>query len=135
MPATDPNAAEVSVFITSTDADGTEVRIAEQTFSLSGGDLIAGEWVDLELCGLVDVDSPLVGTAISVAISGQYVHTDNWRLTVGNHPCDGCYQGNPATDLSGPAGEPDCLVDLYDYAFFAAGWLDCNLYPDCMTGW
>lgn len=34
-------------------------------------------------------------------------------------------------DISGPLGEPDCLVDLYDFAEFAATWLNCNMVPDC----
>ena len=29
-------------------------------------------------------------------------------------------------DLSGPAGVPDCVIDLYDFAVMASGWLDCN---------
>jgi hypothetical protein len=29
-------------------------------------------------------------------------------------------------DLTGPAGVPDCVIDLYDFAVFASGWLDCN---------
>ena len=34
-------------------------------------------------------------------------------------------------DISGPDGEPDCKVDMYDFAELAAGWLSCGLYPDC----
>jgi hypothetical protein len=29
-------------------------------------------------------------------------------------------------DISGPAGEPDCYVNLYDVAVMAADWLLCN---------
>ena len=29
-------------------------------------------------------------------------------------------------DVSGPEGVPDCTVDLYDFATFAATWLNCN---------
>lgn len=54
----------------------------------------------------------------------------------GNRPCSGCYQDNyPTSDVTGPDGEPDCKVDLHDFAFFAAGWLECNLYPECVTSW
>lgn len=35
----------------------------------------------------------------------------------------------PAFDISGPAGEPDCRVDLYDLAALAGEWLACNLLP------
>ena len=34
-------------------------------------------------------------------------------------------------DVSGPEGEPDCSVDLYDFAAFAATWLNCNSVPNC----
>jgi hypothetical protein len=34
---------------------------------------------------------------------------------------------NPESDVSG-----DCVVDLEDVAILAAGWLECNLFPDCV---
>ena len=34
-------------------------------------------------------------------------------------------------DISGPDGEPDCRVDLYDLVELAAGWTSCGLYPVC----
>jgi hypothetical protein len=33
-------------------------------------------------------------------------------------------------DISGPEGEPDCKIDIYDFAEVAAGWLECGLYPE-----
>lgn len=38
---------------------------------------------------------------------------------------------HPAHDISGPLGEPDCVVDVYDLAGLAETWLECGLYPDC----
>ena len=35
-------------------------------------------------------------------------------------------------DVSGPDGEPDCRVDIYDFAALAAQWLNCNSVPDCV---
>jgi hypothetical protein len=36
------------------------------------------------------------------------------------------------TDLSGPEGEPDCIVNIYDLVEFAqTHWLECNIVPDC----
>ncbi len=29
----------------------------------------------------------------------------------------------------------DCIVNLEDLAIFAEQWLDCNLYPDCISQW
>ncbi|HPC65523.1 MAG TPA: hypothetical protein PK525_12995 [Anaerohalosphaeraceae bacterium] len=37
--------------------------------------------------------------------------------------------GNPEMDFSGPLGEPDCRVDLYDLAALARQWLVCRLIP------
>ena len=36
-------------------------------------------------------------------------------------------------DLSGPEGNPDCYVDLHDFAAFAGEWLNCNnpRDPEC----
>ena len=36
-----------------------------------------------------------------------------------------------AADISGPEGEPDCRIDIHDFAEMAAGWLGCGLYPIC----
>jgi hypothetical protein len=36
-------------------------------------------------------------------------------------------------DVTGPAGVPDCQVDLYDFAAAAVEWLDCNLVPTCIN--
>jgi hypothetical protein len=38
-------------------------------------------------------------------------------------------------DLSGPAGVPDCVIDLYDFAVMASGWLDCNDPQDTDCIW
>jgi hypothetical protein len=36
---------------------------------------------------------------------------------------------NPDMDLSGPAGTPDCKVNMHDFAKIAENWLICNLVP------
>ena len=33
-------------------------------------------------------------------------------------------------DFTGPEGEPDCIIDLYDLAEIAAHWLECTLVPE-----
>jgi len=35
----------------------------------------------------------------------------------------------PATDVSGPDGTPDCLVNIFDLVEMAGGWLQCNRIP------
>ena len=39
----------------------------------------------------------------------------------------------PELDITGPENEPDCKVDLYEFADMASKWLDCYLLPtsDC----
>lgn len=38
-----------------------------------------------------------------------------------------CAYGYPALDITGPEGVRDCVVDLYDFAEFAASWLESGL--------
>jgi hypothetical protein len=40
-----------------------------------------------------------------------------------------CIYGNPAADVTGPEGVPDCAVDLYDFAEFASQWLNHGYFP------
>lgn len=40
-----------------------------------------------------------------------------------------------AADLSGPAGVPDCYVNIYDLAAMAADWLNCNNPEDATCTW
>ncbi len=40
---------------------------------------------------------------------------------------------NPLMDISGPNGERDCVVDLFDVLEVAAQWLECNIVPDCLN--
>ena len=37
---------------------------------------------------------------------------------------------NPEFDTTGPAGVPDCKVDLYEFVEIAAKWLECERYPE-----
>ncbi|HOT73879.1 MAG TPA: immunoglobulin domain-containing protein [Anaerohalosphaeraceae bacterium] len=39
-----------------------------------------------------------------------------------------CIYGNPDFDISGPEGTPDCVVNLYDFAAFAASWFESGLF-------
>jgi len=38
----------------------------------------------------------------------------------------------PAMDISGPLGEPDCMVDLHDIIKAAESWLDCGRWPQSL---
>jgi hypothetical protein len=40
-----------------------------------------------------------------------------------------CIYGHPKFDVSGPEGNPDCVVNLFDFAEFASEWLFTGLYP------
>jgi hypothetical protein len=39
---------------------------------------------------------------------------------------------HPTLDLSGPNGEPDCVVSLFDFALIASQWMQCGIVPDCI---
>ncbi|MBN2513118.1 MAG: LamG domain-containing protein, partial [Sedimentisphaerales bacterium] len=40
-----------------------------------------------------------------------------------------------AADLSGPSGQPDCYIDMYDLVAIASGWLNCNNPQDVTCMW
>ena len=129
--------ANFTIYVDALNADGSLIaRINDpgaDTFDLSDG-LVEGEWVTLTGCGEIPADSSLIGAGVAFGAAGQDVHMDNLKLTVGNHPCVGCTIALDnellAMDFNG-----DCQVTLADFADFAANWMDCYLYPECVTGW
>ena len=47
-------------------------------------------------------------------------------------PEQGCVNDYASeSDVSGPDGVPDCVIDMYDLAVFAQYWMACGLYPSC----
>ncbi|AQQ10336.1 hypothetical protein L21SP3_02168 [Sedimentisphaera cyanobacteriorum] len=40
-----------------------------------------------------------------------------------------CNPGSLSFDTSGPNGEPDCVVNLYDFASLCFSWMECTLLP------
>lgn len=59
-------------------------------------------------------------------IAVAHLYTD---LMPGSEVCT----ASSVFDVTGPAGEPDCRVDFYDFAAAAAEWLNCNLVPTCIN--
>lgn len=57
----------------------------------------------------------------------NYALTDAQVLAVYDEMAGGC---GLSFDLSGPAGSPDCVVDLYDLVVFAGDWLSLYDYAD-----
>jgi hypothetical protein len=47
-------------------------------------------------------------------------------------PDDSVCLSYPELDISGPDGEPDCAVDILDFALMASQWAQCNIVPDCL---
>ena len=39
----------------------------------------------------------------------------------------------PEFDFTGPEGEKDCRVDIYDFVQIANKWLECNIVPTCVN--
>lgn len=56
-------------------------------------------------------------------IAGLYYEQTGIELCAVDYPVE--------YDLSGPEGEPDCSLDIYDLAALYSSWLDCGLYPEC----
>ncbi len=40
--------------------------------------------------------------------------------------------GYPNFDSTGPEGTPDCRINVYELAEWAAAWMECNLVPTCI---
>jgi hypothetical protein len=60
------------------------------------------------------------------AVAVARLYTD---LTPGSEVC----AEYSVFDTTGPADEPDCKVDIYDFAAMAAQWLDCHIVPTCIN--
>lgn len=60
------------------------------------------------------------------AVEAAYLYTD---VKTGETVCAG---DAGVFDVTGPGDEPDCRVDILDFAAFAGDWLDCNQVPDCL---
>ena len=125
--------AEARLIVTANDP-APEYRFIDESFTLAGGDLVAGEWVDVKACGVIEADSSPIGGVLSIGVIGSGVHVDNWRLTLGNHPCeDTCFPGG--LPIEEGDFDQDCDVDLADVMTLVVHYLNCTQYPECVTGW
>ena len=83
--------------------------------------VIAAEWPNFnDLIRINRISFESEGT-VSWFVDDVVIET----LPFGPHYC-----GDEGTvyhegDISGPDGQPDCLINLYDLSFLAARWLDC----------
>ena len=106
----------------------------EVTFS-DGGVLVftVGEYekpVTITAIDTDDTENVSHGTTLSFAsISGDTAFnalTASVGVTVLENDCDAIGFVKDKADLSGPAGTPDCVINLYDFAEMASQWLDCT---------
>ena len=131
-----PEGAELTVYV-----DGA----SKGTSTSSGSFQPFGDWVyDIVIgasnsrgtvkdffIGLIDelkvYNYALTADAVAVAYEG-YTGLDTCV-----HP--------PALDFTGPGPDDsdadgvfdtDCVVDIYDFAYFASSWLECGLVPECL---
>jgi len=67
----------------------------------------------------------------------EFTTSDDVSITIAIPSCENVIADGLgiAADLSGPAGTPDCRVDLYDLAALANSWLDCNDPDDVNCDW
>lgn len=61
------------------------------------------------------------------------IFSESWLVSGINSQTQICAD-YPALDTTGPLGEPDCKVDLYEFANMASEWMECYLIPtsDCL---
>jgi hypothetical protein len=70
------------------------------------------------------------GLIDDVRVYNYAMELDEVRLQYTDVVGPACLFGNPIGDLTGPDGNPDCLVDLLDLALIAEHWLDHGFFPD-----
>lgn len=127
------------VFVTAT-YDGATGRVyINGTERGSDAGNLGGGTDSMIMLGAVDYDNPsgigplAGGTLDDVRIYNytldEFGVADLYYEASGENACLLPY--NSRLDVSGPDGESDCRVDLYDFAAFAEVWLECGLYPDC----
>ena len=99
--------------------------------------------------GDYNIDKPVVVTAVDDAVfEDMHISTINhhsvsadpdsnnldrdWDVTVADNDC-GLWGFHPM-DFTGPAGVPDCVVNIFDFAQFAQAWLYCTqpYEPGCV---
>ena len=93
---------------------GNEVTIDAFTGDMIGSSVPYG--------GLVD-DARIFNYALTPTEVG-YLYTEIYGSFCPVHP---------RFDLSGPEGQPDCIVDFYDFADFASDWMECLTFPTCIN--
>ena len=61
-------------------------------------------------------------------VSSKGAVYDEVMITVENPTCQDVIDNGLLImgDISGPDGNPDCYINLYDFAAFAGYWLRCN---------
>jgi hypothetical protein len=74
-------------------------------------------------------DYPYFGTIDDVKLYNYTLDTEEvaWLYVEGSG--EKVCLHHPATDVSGPDGEPDCLVNIYDLVEMAKVWLQCHRIP------
>lgn len=89
--------------------------------------------------GVQNADSTTVynGLLDDVRIWNHELETvDVAKLYTDFNPGSEICLGNLEFDVAGPGGIGnefrDCKVDIYDFAVFLQGWLECNLVPTCL---
>ena len=130
-----PTGAEVSVYV-----DGESFGT-----STSSGDFSFADWQYQMLIGAQNsrgIPAKLfVGLIDEVKVYNHALTADDVAIAYeGYTGIDTCVYP-PALDFTGPGPvdsnedgvfDKDCVVDIYDFAYFASSWLECGLIPACL---
>ena len=73
--------------------------------------------------GILDADSIYSWRVDEVLSTGEIITGSVWSFMTSDPLC----QNRPQTDMSGPDGVPDCIVDIHDLHWFFEQWLDSLL--------
>ncbi|MCK4998641.1 MAG: immunoglobulin domain-containing protein [Anaerohalosphaera sp.] len=104
---------------------GSTVKIGALDYDLENNS-IANEFI-----GLID-DVRIYSYALdSVTIAKDYTDVAGGTICVDRDGLDFDVAGPEVDEEGNPI--PDCIVDLYDFAVFAADWLNCRIVPTCIV--
>jgi len=120
--------------------DNSQITLDKAKVTFTTGDwnipqMITATAVD-DSVGEGDPHTVVISHAVS-STDAKYVNVvaaDDVSVSVSDNDCD---PAGPflAADDTGPAGVPDCQVNLFDFGLWALQWLSCSLpnVPGCVT--
>jgi len=102
-----------STYTTLVDSVAADLEVGD-TFNVNSFGIFTGHMTDYPDTGATQ---PALDD-VEITISGGYA------------VCGDSLHPYPAGDITGPEGDPDCRVDMLDFAVIGSSWLECTA-PEC----